>query len=338
MLQFRKLPWRRLSSPTLPIWTFQQFEKYVRSGNWEYGKACAAVERKIARWLRLDPAQVIMTSSCTTALATCMQFLFKHQGAHSVSLSPLTYAATWIWAKNLGLEVVYVDTDDEGWPSASVDIGVDLWGRAFPTERHPLVVLDAAHRCMDVRHGELLNSERVQAVTYSFNCQKEVPCLHGGALLLSPSAAAMRDDMLAFLRCGTRDRAPLPGVVGTKGLLNDPLGGWIMSQLRRWTQLHSKRRKVIGWYHDQLQRFMATRPDNARGSMAVAIFDSNGERDLVRRHLERHKVENSVHYPVPPEFQCPNASALSQRLLTLPCHTELQQNDVRRITRLVVSA
>jgi dTDP-4-amino-4,6-dideoxygalactose transaminase len=338
MLRHRKLPFRRLSSPKLPLSTFKEFEAAVITGRWDPSKRVEGLEHSIGYQLGVPPACVIATRSCTDALAAAWVYVLPWQS--TVSVTAMTYAATFSFQNTLGGELRFVDVDNDGWPTEWVEVGVDLWGRPFPVERlgYP-VVLDAAHRVLAPEHGQYLTSGRVSAVCYSFNVQKEIPCICGGALVLQPELEHLREDILGFIRSGTLKRKGVPGRMGIKGYMPDPVAAWISMQQKAWKKWQYKTRQlVLEEYENKCGNFLVTRKGEASGSMAVIRFATNAERELVRRRLQGHHVETSIHYEVSEEFKCPNATDLAGRILTVPCHAAMVRPDVMRVSRIIMSA
>jgi dTDP-4-amino-4,6-dideoxygalactose transaminase len=328
----QRLMWKRLSPPRIREHTIREMNEIVRGLNWDYGVRSKTLERRIARDLKVDPEWVIITASCTAALQCATHFLLNDRA--SVRVCPLTYAATYAPVANEKLPIEWVDCDDEGWPVGEVDIGVELWGRPFEFtgEKWP-TVLDSAHKFGAPYHGELLREGKVQAITYSFNCQKEISGIHGGALV-SPH---VREEWRSWLFCGTKDRMPVsPG--GIKGYLQEPLVYIVAENLLTLRTARKKRREVLEAYHEFLGNYLMTTPELASGHLAVVRVPDEGHALAVKNMLKRHGVEWSIHYMVNPETNCPNALDLSKRIVTIPCHTYMNGGDARRIAKLIGAA
>ncbi len=345
----QKPSWKRLSPPQIPEYILNEFCHRVRTLQWEPGYRCQTLEKRIARELGVPPEWVLSTYSCTAALAVAQEFLLRDKiaGYEPAKICPLTYAATYVYletvAKNTREQFIeWIDCDNDGWPINTVDVAVELWGRPVPDRVLPVTVLDSAHRVLDPRHGELLRqrdslgaSHGAGAVCYSFNCQKEIPCLHGGAVV-SPYVT---DEWRRWLYCGTRSRV-YQGGGGIKGYLNDPLAAWITKGIGRLPVSRRSRQRVLARYKEMLGSLVVT-GDDASGHLCVLRFTDPGHRKLVQSALSRYSVEHSVHYSLDPilfKDSCPNAVGLSERIITVPCHPEMSNRDVDRVARLVISA
>lgn len=340
-----KPAWKRLSPPQAPDYMIRELNNAIRSLQWDPGKRVKTLEARIARELDVPPEWVLTTDSCTTALAVASKFVLKGSltthGAcgtseAKVSVCPLTWPSTYCHVPDHLIN--WMDCNDDGWPIDRVDIGVELWGRPFPDALLPVTILDAAHRVLDRRHGDLLKSDMVRAVCYSFNCQKEIPCLRGGALV---SKVAGEKQVRAFLTCGTQDRRYM-GAGGIKGGLPDPLAAWILKGINRLSRTKSSRQRVLRQYADHLGRLVVTRPGEASGHLCVLRCSDRGHRKLIRALLARHGVETGRHYILPAgesvSAAAPNAAELSERIISVPCHPEMTNYDVRRVARLIASA
>jgi dTDP-4-amino-4,6-dideoxygalactose transaminase len=311
--------WTHLSAPFAPEGTLDAFCDVVRKGQWDPGRRVKTLERWIAKHIDVPPEWVLVTDSCTTALRVAGEFLWRRP--EEIRVCPLTYAATYAWADG---RVQWVDG------AVDADVEVELWGNR--AEFLTTTILDAAHRFGDPEHAVFLKEGRVQAVCYSFNCQKEVPCIRGGAVV-SPH---VRDEWRDFIRCGTRNKVPVMSG-GIKGGLPDPLAAWVIRSLRRLPLARKKRQVVLGVYEEYLGRWLLTKPGVASGHLAVLLLPDTGTRTLIRNSLGRLGIETSIHYPIPESARasCPNAWDLSERVLSIPCHSEMEKRHAVKIARAI---
>jgi dTDP-4-amino-4,6-dideoxygalactose transaminase len=259
---------------------------------------------------------------------------FLHEKFNTMRVCPLTYPGTYSWAITLGFEMEWVDCDEEGWPVSDVDVGVDLWGRAFPRW---CVVLDAAHRVLDGRHAAGLCNDDYHAVAYSFGPQKEHSAPNGGALVCRAFAApAVRAAAEAWVGCG--QSAPLGG--GIRATLDDPTCDAVLAQMRAHKRKAVRRQKILQEYEKWFEASLMTRPVEASGHLCVVKLPTEGHVLAARARLARLRIEHSLHYPIPAEVQeqCPNATRLTRQLITLPCHLKMSLHDVRVISRNVLTA
>lgn len=335
-LEFRKKTYQRLSPPHWPAATDQAWREAFRTGMWKDASKSRSLELQIARRLDVPKEWVLVTSSCTAALGVAFYLLsdeFPRERYDSVPqcrVCPLTYPATYCWGINNGLDMGWIDCDTDGWPVSEVDVGVDLWGRAFPRR---CIILDAAHRVLDPRHVEGLRCGSWKAVTYSFGPQKEVPCHEGGALL-SPILAGWREAAEAFIHSG--QGRPLFG--GFKGYLSAPAARAIGRQFAVHSRMKEWRQKVLEEYREWFGDDLLTQPGQASGHLAVVRLRTPGHKLAAMSRLKRLAIDHSTHYPIAEEFPCPGAKSLSQSVLTLPCHPAMRRHDVLLVARAVMTA
>jgi dTDP-4-amino-4,6-dideoxygalactose transaminase len=335
MLELPKRPYQRLSPPHWHAHTDKAFRDKLRRGEWKDHGRVRGLEKVIARRLDVPPEWVLATNSCTSALGVafllCEDEMCRPPGSlPRVRVCPLTYPATYCWAVNFGWEIEWVDCDEDGWPVGEVDVGVDLWGRAFPGS---CCVLDAAHRVLDSRHSELLRGDNVRAVSYSFGPQKEVPCLEGGALV-APALEKRRETAEALIQSGQGNA--LAG--GWKGYLSGPSAAAISKQISGHERAKQHRQNALAEYREWFGSALLTQPGEASGHLAVVRLQTPGHALAAKARLRKLHIDHSLHYPIPENIPCPNAKALVETLVSLPCHTEMRRHDVLLVARAVLTA
>lgn len=294
-------------------------------------------ETAVARLLDIPPEWVVATDSCTTALAAAGRLVYlevDNDNYREVRVCPLTWPATYAWAEDRPRSpgITWVTWAD--WGEGPVDVGVELWGLPWENENTPKI-LDAAHRFGDPVHAEWLQLGAVEAVCYSFAPQKEVACWMGGALV-SPRAGEVR----TWLRAGAEGRV-YQGEGGVKGLLPDVAAAWLLQQVKHHERYKARRQVVLDEYERHLGKALLTRPGEASGHLCVVDAGSPEVRRLWRAALEKKpSIQWGHHYPLNEEQRraCPNAAALSDRILTLPCHVAMTRWDVRRVCQRLLWA
>jgi dTDP-4-amino-4,6-dideoxygalactose transaminase len=324
-----KANWRRLSPPAYKAALSQAWDRTLRSGAWAGGRNVGRLEARIADHLEVAPEQVVATINCSSALAVAVRLL----GDREITCPVLTYAGTWTSVPQQQLTLV--DTNDKGWANGPVTIGVDLWGRPCPS---PCVILDAAHNYGHRSHLVAMDNG-TRFVCYSFGPLKEIPCLVGGALVCASAAEAQAARF--YLNHGINPKTKRPEMSwGIKGYMPNAAATWIMRQMDRADELRAGRQNVLGWYYDTFRDRMLTRPDEASGHLAVLKCDSPGHRQLVADALTRVNCEWSIHYQLPwnTASDCPVATELSKRIISIPCHHKMRRADVIKVARVVIGA
>ncbi len=335
MLDLPKRPYQRLCPPYWNNPTDKAFCKHLRTGNWKDHSKSRTFERVIARRLDVPHEWVLATNSCTTALGVAFTFLEKHfpikDGMPVCRVCPLTYPATYCWAINFGWDIEWVDCDENGWPLRTVDVGVDLWGRAL---RQPALILDAAHRVFDPDHAVRLRDGTSRAVCYSFGPTKEVPCLEGGALI-APFLADCRPQAEALIQSGQGN----PRGGGWKGYLSAPSAAALSKQVGNYVSMRERRQNVLREYQDWFGDALLTKPGEASGHLAVVRLPTPGHVLAAKNRMRKLGIEHSLHFPIPEAIAtCPRAKDLVASLVSLPCNVEMRRHDVLLVARAVLTA
>lgn len=309
-------------------------------GNLDPEAPRARFEAELAAYLGVPAAWVIATNSCTAALTIACRML-DTKGA-GVEAPVLTWPAT--YAHSGPAALVDVAPTEHGeptpeWPRSAgrVRIPVALWGieAVLPPRDGGPIVVDAAHALG--AHIEDLREGRVDAVCYSFGPLKEVPCSRGGALV-SPFCGDAK--WRAASDSGTHGRHGLfPW--GGNYQMGEPecvLGVYQLAYAAEWREY---RQKLLRWYGTYWSECglgstgcLLTEPGEASGHLCVALANSHTQRELWRARLLASDIQCGVHYELPlwaPAVQWPSAWDWSQRILSLPCHLGIGEQQLRLI-------
>jgi len=123
-------------------------------------------------------------------------------------------------------------------------------------------------------------------------------------------------------------------------------------QLRRLDTWNETRRKMASMYRRELDGTAGLElpPGETPGERSVYhlfVVRSN-HRDKLATHLEKNGVESAIHYPVPIHLQAPYrarygysegsfpiAESVAGRVLSLPIHPSITEEEVKTVSRLV---
>lgn len=221
------------------------------------------------------------------------------------------------------------------------------------TERGITVVEDAAHG-----FGSLQGTTRVGATgrltCFSFGPIKNLTCGQGGAvvpttveqaatvrrlrLLGVVEDMAQRADSTTYTVAGPGYRAPLSAINAAVGLV----------QLGHFAEIERRRRHLWTRYRDALAHLEQVTlvdidPDRSVPSMCVVRVEN---RDRIWRQLHELGLGVGVHYPpnhLQPAFAdftrpLPVTEHVADRLMSLPFHLALTDDDVGQITAALVTA
>lgn len=227
-----RIPVHKPKLPTLPA--ISPYLRRIDAARWysNNGPLAKELEARLAAKAGVPAANVLVTSSCTSAIAACLRVLAP-EGGHCLMPS-FTFPATPGAAFQAGLVPAFADIDMTGWQltpeladRAIADIGdhiaavvavspfgapLDVPGWVqFATERNLPVVVDAA-AAADAVLSRRMTPE--VPICISLHATKILGCGEGGAIFL-PDNAPIRDIRAAvnFGFAGERS-ARVPGFNG----------------------------------------------------------------------------------------------------------------------------
>lgn len=231
--------------------------------------------------------------------------------------------------------------------------------RSLARSRGLALLADACHALGASFRGRPVGS-LADLTAFSFHPVKTITTGEGGMVTTDDPGHARR--MRAFRNHGIttdhRERAESGTVsydmvlLGYNYRLTDFQAALGMAQLARLESLIERRNRLADAYRRGLSSFpraraLAAAPDRTHAyHLFVVELDTEGlrrSRDAVIAHLREQGIGANVHYK-PPYLHayyrerlgtgpglCPNAEAAAQRILTLPLHTRMTEEDVGRV-------
>jgi dTDP-4-amino-4,6-dideoxygalactose transaminase len=190
----------------------------------------------------------------------------------------------------------------------------------------------------------------------SFHETKNVTCGEGGALVVGDQALAARAEIIR--EKGTNRSAFLRGEVdkytwvaeGSSYVLSDVLAALLDAQLDKFEEIQRRRADVCQRYRDGLQEWAARlgvrlpvlRPHQGWSHHIFYLLYPDGRsRDLALRALKSDGIQASFHYvplhssphgrAIAGDVSLPVTESVAGRLLRLPLHPLLSQQDVERV-------
>ena len=330
-------------------------DEVLRSGQLMNGNFTAEFENWLAR--RNHVKYAVTCHSGTQALEIIAEF--GRQYIHSITYQPrvlipsMTYVATANAFARAGYEVVLLDTNFHGMAdyekvdrtrSYQVIVQVGLYGASVAGDNRiadinkgiGTIVEDAA------QHWLSDNSNRTGfAAAISFDPMKNLGNYGNGG-------AVVTDDLnlLEFAR-GWRDNGKPDHYnhTGTNSRMSETDCAQMMVKTRYIDVWQRRRGVIVRYWMDRLKgsgiRSLIDETNYSTHAYHKFVVDADC-RDLLKRHLDLHKVETRIHYERPvhelPAYQtCPGpdilsgASALSRRCLSLPLYPELTDLEVEYV-------
>jgi len=211
-----------------------------------------------------------------------------------------------------------------------------------------LILEDCAHAS-----GASLDGRRVplgDAGAFSFNPVKNLGGITDGGAVVTD-----RPDVAARLR-SLRDHGRVAKdehvAVGFNLRPSHVNCAVLEVKLRELGKRNDRRREIAATYDQAFSAFatVGVRPVDPRSETARHLYVILvGDRDQIRKSLGAAGVPTAIHYPTPIPDQlamrairvdahCPVSSAAAQRILTLPCHPAMTDDEVERVIASVGQA
>ncbi|MFC5412553.1 DegT/DnrJ/EryC1/StrS family aminotransferase [Larkinella bovis] len=328
-------------------------------------------QRNLAAFLWAN--RVVACASGTDALQIALLGLGLKPG-DEVIVPAFTHAATVEAIALLGLTPVWADVDAHTFlltaetagkvltSRAKAIVPVHLFGQCADME--PLLQLAASHGLAVIEDvAQALGSEyefgsgavESAGTMGTVGCTSFFPSSNlgcygdGGALMTNDIDLAERFQMIA--NHGQRKRY-IHEVVGMNSRL-DPLQAAVLTvKLRHLNEFNRQRQTAAARYDYLLKDVPGLQTPVSRESSAhvynqYTLIVPAGVRDSLRAHLYLNGIPSAVYYPVPlhlqpayysdrfPQGSLPVSERLSQQVLSLPIHTEMDAQQQKQIATLV---
>ncbi|MBI4028347.1 MAG: DegT/DnrJ/EryC1/StrS family aminotransferase [Verrucomicrobia bacterium] len=335
----------------------------VDSQNYILGKECEAFEQELAAHTGVK--HCVLASSWTAAVHLLLLALKIKPGdeiltpAHTAfpGIEPIIH----VGAKPVFLDVdetytVNVDQMEASVTSRTVGLlPVHLYGHPAAiarvkaiADKHNLFWIEDCAQA----HGATWNGQRVGSHgnfgAFSFFPSKNLTVFgDGGCITTNDAAAAERIRMLR--NHGRKDKY-VHEMVGFNLRFNEIQAAVGREQLKRLDEFNERRRKAVGWYRQRLSGMAQVRlPVERPGCLPVYhMFVVQVERrDALAKFLKEREIGTGIHYPVPNHRQpaitslyrdlprLPVTEALVDRILSLPIHPHLTEDEVDFVCRQI---
>jgi len=217
------------------------------------------------------------------------------------------------------------------------------------------IIEDAAHACGAEYKGKKCGSLG-DIGCFSFHAVKNLTMGDGGALTLNDKAMAERAKRLRWLGIdkGTWDRTKVDksywweyfvDEIGFKCHMNDIAAAIGLVQLKKLDSMNNKRREIIKTYNRAFKDidWIETPPEddiNYKSSWHIYCIKVKNRvnRDDLGIYLQSKGIATGLHYKPIHLYSCykqnvslPKAEKIFKRILTLPLHPRLKNQDVEKI-------
>jgi UDP-2-acetamido-2-deoxy-ribo-hexuluronate aminotransferase len=323
----------------------------------------------------LGVKHVISCANGTDALQIAMMSLGLKPGDEVIT-TDFTFIATVEAVALLGLKPVIIDPDPKNFnisakqiqkaitPHTRTIIPVHLFGQCADMEGilelariHNLLIIEDAAQATGAdyyfRGGETKKAGTIgNAGTTSFFPSKNLGCYgDGGAVYTNDDELAKKIRSIA--NHGMKIRYHYNDI-GINSRL-DTLQAAILRVKLKYLDRYNSARKAVADYYDEAFAGCSDIVVPVREKYSSHIFHQytvrikNGLRDDLKKYLEENKIPSMIYYPGPLHMQeaylylgykesdFPVTNALCKEVLSLPVHTEMEQDQLEYITRKVLN-
>lgn len=315
-------------------------------------------------------AHVVPCANGTDALQICLMALKLKPGA-KVLVPAFTYVATAEVAALLGYELIFADVDPEDFnltpdevakafeqhPDIQVVVPVHLFGQMAPME--PILKLAKAHGAYVVEDmaqaiGAHYSQNGLQGMAgtlghmsaTSFFPSKNLGCMGDGGAIISPDKG--RAAFAKTIANHGQGEQYVHEEVGVNSRLDGLQAAFLSVKLKQLDKYIARRQEAAGFYDECLGqidglRTPVRRPYSTHVYHQYTLKWERGNRDALLNHLAEKGIPAKIYYPIPLYKQkayqactfAPQALSvteiLSEQVLSLPMHTELDQEQLHYI-------
>lgn len=325
------------------------------------------LEQVLADYLGVE--HVALFNNGTIALLTALQAL---RITGEVITTPYSFVATahsLLWN---GIKPVFVDIDSDTLnldpakieaaitPNTTAIMPVHCYGNPCDIEAiqriadnyNLRVIYDAAHAfAVEDKGGSILRHGDLSVL--SFHATKVFNTFEGGAIICPDAKTKQRIDRLKNFGFVDEVTVVAPGINGKMSEVNAAFG---LLQLQHIDKAIARRREIDHHYRDQLNCVKGIQTINGTGQSKAnySYFPILVEADypLTRDGLYQRLKDNNIFarryfYPLISEFpmyrgmasasceNLPTASMIAEKVICLPIHPALEQDDLEKIVQII---
>jgi dTDP-4-amino-4,6-dideoxygalactose transaminase len=337
--------------------------KVLDSGRFILGPEVAEFEGKVAGYLGSQYA--VACASGTDALQVAMMALGIGPGDEVIT-TPFSFVATTETIALLGARPVYLDIDPETFninpagfekaitPRTKAIIPVHLYGQAADMDpilqiagKHGIAVIEDSAQALgaDYKGKKVCTFGDIGCI--SFFPSKNLGCFGDGGMMVTDNAD-LWEKMKVIVSHGSRTRYH-HDVLGVNSRLDTIQAAILAVKLRYLDEWNEARRRFAERYDHLLAGLPVVPPK--RSADCKHIFHQYTlrvpDRDRLAEALASQKIPHGVYYPIPLHLQrayadsgyhagnFPEAEKAAHEVISLPMHTELNDDQQRFVTDAV---
>jgi len=332
-------------------------ERVLCGGHYILGREVESFEKEWAGYL--GACNCVGVASGTDALALALKATGVEPGDEVVTVSH-TAVATIVAIEAIGAIPVFVDIDPRSrcmdpnllraaiTPRTRAIVPVHIYGQ--PAAMEQILCVARQCRCFVIEdcaqaHGAAIGGRKVgtfgDAAAFSFYPTKNLGAIGDAGAVVSNDGTI--DARLRSLRqYGWRERY-VSDEIGINSRLDELQAAILRVKLCHLDRRNQKRRTIAERYCDALISTGAVSPyaiPDTTHAMHLFVLESN-MRDSLAGYLSEAGIATALHYPIPVHRQpayvgriagadrLPVTEALYERLLTIPCHPDLTDEQVQ---------
>ena len=341
------------------------------------GPHCMKVEEILEK--RWNVPRVLTVTSCTHAMELAL-LTAELKPEAEVIVPTFTYVSSAQAVLRSGGTPVFADVDPETGMITRETVEQSLTNNTeavmmvhyggFPgsmreikklCETEDLFLLEDAAQAFGSRRGDHPAGTVGRFGAISFHGTKSLTCGEGGILIVNNEADISRAEMIrdkgtdrSATRLGDVDRYTWR-TIGSSYVLSDILGAVLLKQIRRWNEIHEKRRAVQDAIrrgiesidtHDHFQALKPPSHAEENGHITAFLFEPPQRRNWMLQALQAEGIQAREHYHLlhnspyaqkhlPTDRSFPGADRFKRRILRLPAYPDLSKQQIKMIIQAV---
>ena len=338
----------------------------LRSGFLREGRKTRDFEEAFR--LQVGTRFAVTTSSGTAALHLVYQALL--QPGDEVLVPAFTFIATASMVAMTGAKPIFCDVDPNTWtldpseiekkitPKTRAIAGVHLFGNSCDmgligkiAKTHKLKMIWDAAQSLGTRYQSRDIAGFPDAVCFSFYPSKNMTTGEGGMITTDDDQLASK---VRYLKSHGETEKYIHSMIGFNYRMTDIEAALGLLQLSQLDDFLVKRKKIAARYEKVFQKnpllkLQKQTPGSAHSfnyfSIVLDIDTMSVSRDEFLKALQNEGVQCAVYYPRPLHLQpcfsdngalsCPVSESLADRILSLPMHPFLSDEDVDYVIEVV---
>ncbi|HOO53371.1 MAG TPA: DegT/DnrJ/EryC1/StrS family aminotransferase [Methanothrix sp.] len=346
-----------VAKPILSGAEIEGIKAVLDSGILAQGEAVAELEKRFAEYV--GASHGVATNSGTSALHTALAALGVGEGDEVITTA-FTFIATATSVLMQRARPVFCDIDPETYnidpdqiqeavtERTKAIIVVHLYG--LPCDMKPIMEIAQDNGLKVVEdacqaHGAEYHDQKVGSIgdvgVFSFYPTKNMTTGEGGIITTSDPKLAEKAGMI---RNHGQSQRYVHEILGYNYRMTNIAAAIGLSQLDMLDQFNDKRRENAGYYNENLEVKTPFVPVGMKHVYHQYTTEVEGRENFLK-HLERHGVGYGVYYPIPAhkqplfrdynEMALPNTEAASERVVSIPVHPGLTEEELELVVRTV---